>query len=92
MEHNNLFIQMLRINQLVNLDRLWISEDGKCKVIGFDRFDQEHWLHGEYDKAEDAVEEAKRMTKASRQFSEGAPVATVYYAYNEKGIFLGGEI
>lgn len=67
------------------------SRTGKYSVIGLDKFDNEDWVHGEYDTAKEAVEEARKRTKEERRYASDSSVATVYYAYDPSGRYLGGE-
>jgi len=67
------------------------SDSGKFKVIGIDKFDRHDWIHGEYDTAEKALEEARRKTKKSMESANNSSIATVYYAYDPQGRYLGGD-
>ena len=68
------------------------SNSGKFKVLGIDKFDREDWIHGEYNSAEEALEEARKMTKKAMKKASNSSIATVYYAYNPNGEYLGGDI
>jgi hypothetical protein len=64
---------------------------GKYKVVGVDRFSGEDWEHGTYDDKNKAIEEAVSLTKESlEKISTDPSITTVYYAYDDRGDFLGG--
>jgi hypothetical protein len=67
------------------------SDDGKYKVIGIDKFDGEDWVQGEYSSAEEAMGVARKLTKKAMGSASDSSIATVYYAYNPKGGYLGGD-
>jgi len=67
------------------------SPEGKCKVIGVDKFDGEDWVEGEYDTPEEALKEARRLTEEAKPLASHHNVATVYYAYDRDGNYLGGD-
>ncbi len=62
---------------------------GKYYVIGVDKFSNEDWLHGFYKTAKQALAESERKTIEQRKYASDSSVATVYYAYNPKGKYLG---
>ena len=67
------------------------SENGKYKVIGVDRFDNEDWLHAEYDTPEGAVKEARKKTKEAMSSASDESIATIFYAYDPAGNYIGGN-
>ena len=67
------------------------SDDGKYKVLGIDKFDGDDWLHGTYDTAEEALKEAREKTKEAMSSASDKSIATVFYAYDPKGNYLGGD-
>jgi hypothetical protein len=67
------------------------SPDGKYKVIGVDMFEGDDWLEGKYKTKEKALEVARRKTKEAMKSASSATVATVYYAYDPQGNYLGGD-
>lgn len=67
------------------------NDDGKFRVIGLDKYDSEDWLEGEFDSAEEAIEVAERRTNESKANCTSADVATVFFAYNPNGEYLGGD-
>ncbi len=66
-------------------------ENGKYKVLGIDKWDGEDWLHGEYDSAEEALKEARKRTKECMSSASDRSIATVFYAYDPQGHYLGGD-
>ncbi len=68
------------------------SENGKCRVIGIDRWDNEDWLHGEYETAREAVKIAREKTKEAMNSASDESVATVFYACDPEGNYLGGDV
>jgi hypothetical protein len=71
--------------------RMRVSDTGKYRVIGVDKFDYEDWIHGEYDTAEEALAEASKMTEEGKDAATSHDIATVYYAYDPQGRYLGGD-
>ena len=67
------------------------SPEGKYKVIGIDKFDGGDWVQGEYDSAKEAVGAARNFTKREVAGATDSSIATVYYAYDPKGRYLGGD-
>jgi len=67
------------------------SDAGKYKILGIDKFSGEDWLHGEYGTAEEALEEARKLTKEGMGYATHSDIATVYYAYDSDGKYLGGD-
>ena len=67
------------------------SDAGKYKVLGIDKFDGSDWIHGEYDTADEALQEARKMTKKAMGSASDSSIATVYYAYDSQGRYLGGD-
>jgi len=68
------------------------SDSGKCRVLGVDKFDGEDWIHGEYDTPQQALREARTMTKDAMKLASDSTIATVYYAYGPSGKYLGGDV
>ena len=56
---------------------------GKFRIIGIDKFE----IPGE-----EAVKKAREMTRNASKDATDPSVATVFYAYDENGNYLGGEI
>lgn len=67
------------------------SDAGKFRVLGIDKFDGDDWVHGEYDSAKEALDEARKMTNEAMAMATDSSIATVYYAYDPKGKYLGGD-
>lgn len=67
------------------------SGSGKYTVLGIDKFDGTDWLCGRYDTAEEALREARRLTREAMPSASSANIATVYYAYDTDGNYLGGD-
>jgi len=67
------------------------SSEGKCKVIGVDKFYNKDWIEGEYSTPEEALEVARRLTAEAKPFATHHSVAKVYYAYDPDGNYLGGD-
>ena len=71
---------------------LRISPDGMYRVIGVDKFTSTDWLEEEYETAQEAVTAACYMTRECMHCATDASVATVYYAYDPEGNYLGGNV
>ena len=83
---NNVFNNRNRIQEMLH------NEQGKFRVLGIDKFDNEDWVAGEFDTPEDALGFAYRMTEAEKPFASDESVATVYYAYSPQGEYLGNMV
>ncbi len=73
-------------------ESLRISPDSMYRVIGVDKFTSTDWLEEEYDTAQEAVAAARDMTRECMHCATDASVATVYYAYDPEGVYLGGDV
>ncbi len=67
------------------------SNTGKYRVIGIDKFDDSDWLEGEYGSAYEALSEARKKTWAAVRLATDSSIATVFYAYDPQGNYLGGD-
>lgn len=67
------------------------ASKGKFRVVGIDKFEGSDWSYDEYDSAEKAVREARRLTNKAKGSASSYDCATVYYAYDDKGNYLGGD-
>lgn len=68
---------------------------GKYRIIGIEKFEspgEGHWVVEDLDSSEEAIKKAREMTKNASKDAAHPSVATVFYAYNEKGEYLGGDI
>lgn len=65
---------------------------GKFRVLGIDKYSGEDWIQGDFDLETVAVLEARRLTFEAKPSASHHSVATVYYAYDDRGIYLGGDI
>lgn len=70
---------------------LTTSKEGKYTVLAVDRFDDNYWVHDRYDTSEEALRIACELTDDSKNLASDESVATIYYAYDPKGINLGGN-
>ena len=76
---------------------------GKYRIIGIDKFDGGDWVHADRDDLGAALKEARELTNKGKEnswshdFRTGittkgsASIGTVYYVYNDKGEYLGGD-
>ena len=65
---------------------------GKFRVLGIDKYEtpgEGHWVDGDYDKLEVALSSARDKTRKAATSASHASIATVYYVYDDKGVFLG---
>ncbi len=67
------------------------GNEGKFKVIGVDKFSYEDFSAGEYDTAAEAITAAEEMTNEAKNHCTDSSIATVYYAYDPNGRYLGGD-
>ena len=67
------------------------SPCGKCKVIGVDKFDYSDWVEAECDTPEEAIGLAEKLTTEAKRSATSEDIATVYYAYDPTGNYIGGN-
>ena len=68
------------------------SGSGKYRVLGVDKFGGSDWVESEHDTADEALREAIRLTRESMPLASGPDIATVFYAYDPQGKYLGGDV
>ena len=88
-ERENLEIILMNNTQIVAEMRK--SDSGMYKVLGSDKLDGSDWIHRCYNVAEEALQEARKMTKEAMNSSSAYIAATVYYAFDPQGNYLGGD-
>ncbi len=67
------------------------SPEGKCRVIGVDKFYGKDWIEGEYGSPEEALRIARGKTEEAKSLASDHSVAKVFYAYTSGGDYLGGD-
>ncbi len=67
------------------------SPEGKCKVIGVDKFDYSDWVKAECDTPKEAIKLAEELTTKAKRSATSKDIATVYYAYDPEGNYIGGD-
>lgn len=77
------------LNRIKNLTT---SKEGKYTVLGIDKFSNEDFEYGKHNTAKEALREARRLTKESMSLASDASIATVFYAYDSDGNYLGGDV
>ena len=73
---------------------LTVNADGRYTVLAIDRFAGEHWVHNSYRGSNargQALSEARELTREGMKSATNASVASVYYAYDSQGNYLGGD-
>lgn len=68
---------------------------GKFRILGIDKFHppgEDDWVHGDYDSLDEALRIARHLTKDASKDSTSPDIATVYYVYDDKGSYMGGDI
>ena len=68
---------------------------GKFRIIGIEKFEnpgEGHWVVEDLDNREEAIKRAREMTRNASKDSDHPSVATVFYAYDENGEYLGGDL
>lgn len=79
------------VSEMDRVGNMRRSDNGKYKVLGIDKFDYSDWVQGEFDTAEEALKEARTLTKKAMRSASGEDIATVFYAYSPEGKYLGGN-
>lgn len=81
-----------RLEELLAREIEWNGPDaikGDYSVICVDKFSNEDFLAGTYATAEEAIKEAKKGTAEAAPLASSSSIATVYYAYDKNGYFIG---
>ena len=68
---------------------------GKFRIVGIDKFHppgQDDWIEGNYDSLEEALRLARQWTQEASKDSTDSSIATVFYVYDDKGVYKGGDI
>jgi hypothetical protein len=66
-----------------------IAPPGKYRVLGVDKFANEHWIKGDYDTRAEAEAVAVTETAEAAPHASDKSIATVYYVYDDTGKYLG---
>ncbi len=72
-----------------------VAPKGKYRVVGIDKFHlpgEDHWIDGDYDSADEALRVARQKSRREAGLSTHPGIATVYYVYDDRGRYLGGDI
>lgn len=67
-----------------------IAPKGMYRVLGLDKFSREHWIEADYSTLEDALEQARIKSQAVSGSASDESIATVFYVYDDRGIYCGG--
>ena len=68
---------------------------GKFRIMGIDKFEipgEGHWVVEDLENREEAIKKAREMTRSASKDASDPSMATVFYAYDENGTYLGGDI
>lgn len=68
---------------------------GKFRIVGIDKFHppgEDDWVHDDYDSLEEALNTARNLTRESSKDSTDPSIATVFYVYDDAGVYKGGDI
>lgn len=68
---------------------------GKFRIVRIDRFEipgEGHWIVGDYDTRNEALKIARDRTRDASKDATDPSIATVFYVYDENGVYLGGDI
>jgi len=80
------------ISKIKEIYEMRESKNGKYRVLGLDKFDGTDWVHGEYNTAKEAIKEAEELTTDCMKYTSNESIATVFYAYDPDGNYIGGNI
>lgn len=69
-----------------------IAPKGMYRVLGIDKFANEHWIDADYSTLEEALENARMQSHEASASASDKSVATVFYVYDDRGVYLGGDI
>lgn len=77
--------------KIERVSKMRCSKEGKYTVIGIDKFSDEDWIEGRYETEKQALKMARKLTKEAMKLASDSSIATVYYAYDTQGNYLGGD-
>ena len=58
----------------------------------FERVGEGHLHWGDYDSLEEALKIARKLGKEAEPSASDPSIATVYYVYDDRGTYKGGDI
>jgi len=67
------------------------STNGLYRVLCIDKFDYSSCVVAEFTTAKEALSYAREKTREAMDWASDSSIATVYYAYDPKGRYLGGD-
>lgn len=68
---------------------------GKFRIMGIEKFEipgEGHWVVEDFDNRDEAIKKARAMTRNASKDATVPSEATVFYAYDENGVYLGGDM
>lgn len=68
---------------------------GKFRIMGIEKFEipgEGHWVVGDFDNSDEAIKKAREMTRNASKDATVPSEATVFYVYDENGVYLGGDL
>ena len=68
-----------------------VNSQGKYRVLGLDKWNDDDWSAGQFDTAEEAIAYARSKTDSLKVEGEAPCDATVFYAYSPEGFYLNGK-
>ena len=63
--------------------------------MGIDKFHppgEDDWIQGDFDTLEEALSLARQKTQDASKLATDSSIATVFYVYDDKGVYKGGDI
>lgn len=71
------------------------AKSGKFRIMGIDKFEKPgegHFYFGDYDTLDEALKIAIKEGKEASKDATDPSIATVFYVYDDKGDYKGGDI
>ena len=75
-----------------SIGKLRRTGDERCQVLGIDWTSGEDWIIKSVDSPIEAIRLARLMSRGSMNTADDRSVATVYYAYDSEGNYIGGDV
>ena len=71
------------------------AQAGKFRILGIDKNSPPgsgHWVVGDYESLEKTLQMARKLSEKAAPRTDNPSMATVYYVYDDKGTYVGGDI
>jgi len=68
---------------------------GKFRIVGINKFHppgEDDWIVDDFDTLEEPLSLARQKTQDASKLAIDSSIVEVYYVYDDKGVYKGGDI